>query len=85
VSYEEASARHGGWYAGGGFEWAVSPGWTTGLEYRHYEFDAETAQVFCTGCGAGAIDPTHRIEASTDTVTARVSWRWGRPEPAPLK
>ncbi len=85
VSYEEASARHNGWYVGGGFEWQVSPGWTTGLEYRHYEFDAATAPVFCTGCGGGGIDPLHAAEASTDTITARVSWRWGRPEAKPLK
>jgi outer membrane immunogenic protein len=85
VSYEAASARHSGWYAGGGFEWMVSPGWTTGLEYRHYEFDSNTAAVFCTGCGGGAIDTFHRAEATTDSITARVSWRWGRPDVAPLK
>src|SRR5262249_49802469 len=33
------SARHDGWYIGGGVEWIVSPGWSVGLEYRHYELD----------------------------------------------
>jgi outer membrane immunogenic protein len=36
--HEEAHTRLNGWYIGGGFEWVVSPGWTTGIEYRHYEF-----------------------------------------------
>ena len=38
---EEAHKRLEGWYIGGGVEWKISPGWTAGLEYRHYEFDPE--------------------------------------------
>src|SRR5262249_16435572 len=81
---EQGSTRHPGWYIGGGGEWAVSPGWTAGLEYRHYEFDDRTFVPFNA---AGVANPfnTQRVEASTDSISARVSWRWGRPEAAPLK
>jgi len=80
---EVAHKRLGGWYLGGGAEWIVSPGWTAGLEYRHYEFDGGTTMAH-TPDGL-ALEPV-RFEASTDTINARVTWRWGRPEPVrPLK
>jgi opacity protein-like surface antigen len=94
VLLEEAHTRLGGWYIGGGVEWAVSPGWTTGVEYRHYEFDSGRTTAF-TGCGGGVAgcpfanvgSPLEnvRFSDSTDSITARVTWRWGRPEAAPLK
>jgi hypothetical protein len=43
---ETAHVRAGGWYIGGGVEWAVSPGWTAGLEYRHYEFGSENTAAY---------------------------------------
>jgi opacity protein-like surface antigen len=39
VTAEEGSARHRGWYIGGGDDMALAQNWTIGLEYRHYEFD----------------------------------------------
>ena len=76
--------RHDGWFIGGGFEWAISPGWSTGLEYRHYELDDRIYNRFTPG---GAPVPGDRaiVDVGLDTITARVSWRWGRPEAAPLK
>src|SRR5215813_12927812 len=44
--HEEAHTRLNGWYIGGGFEWVISPGWTSGIEYRHYEFDSNTTNAF---------------------------------------
>jgi outer membrane immunogenic protein len=97
VLTEQASTRLNGWYIGGGLEWAISPGWTTGIEYRHYEFgsNSATSNSACTsavaGCpfGAGVNIGTPlerlRFDDTTDTISARVSWRWGRPEAAPLK
>jgi opacity protein-like surface antigen len=84
---EQAHARLGGWYIGGGFEWVVSPGWTTGIEYRHYDFGSRDTTAFQRDFGVPSVALEGvRFEASTDTVEARVSWRWGRPEtPAPLK
>ena len=96
ILQEEAHTRVGGWYIGTGFEWVVSPGWTTGIEYRHYEFDNRNATAFSgcssvntTGCNFGALGiPLEgvRFSDTTDTIEMRVSWRWGRePAAAPLK
>jgi opacity protein-like surface antigen len=85
--HEEAHDRLNGWYIGGGFEWVISPGWTTGIEYRHYEFDARDTTAFSRDLSVPSVALERlRFEATTDTVEARVSWRWGRPEAAaPLK
>ena len=85
--HEEAHARLNGWYIGGGFEWVISPGWTTGVEYRHCEFDSRDTTAYSRDLGVPSVALERvRFEASTDTVEARVSWRWGRPEAAaPLK
>jgi opacity protein-like surface antigen len=94
VLQETAHERLGGWYIGGGLEWAISPGWSTGIEYRHYEFDSGRTTAFSAcagstpGCQSGAVGlPLEhvRLDATTDSVEARVTWRWGRPEAAPLK
>jgi outer membrane immunogenic protein len=94
VEQEQAHTRLGGWYLGGGLEWAISPGWTTGIEYRHYEFgDGRTTGFSACGAGnpgcfsAAVGTPLERLKLgdTTDSVEARVSWRWGRPEAAPLK
>jgi outer membrane immunogenic protein len=82
--FDQGGTRHSGWYLGGGFEWQVSPGWTAGLEYRHYEF-ADASTTPSTPAGVAIPLETYSADASVDTLTARVSWRWGRPEPRPLK
>jgi len=91
---ETAHTRLGGWYIGGGVEWAISPGWTAGVEYRHYEFESRNATAYtaCTnavaGCPFVALGvplETTKFSDTTDSISARVSWRWGRPEAAPLK
>ncbi len=84
TKFGEQGTRHNGWYVGGGFEWAVSPGWTTGLEYRHYEFDSKWQTPHTPGGSPIGVD-INETDASVDTITARVSWRWGRPEAKPLK
>ena len=84
---EQAHARLNGWYIGGGVEWVISPGWTTGIEYRHYEFESVDTAAYSRDFGVGSTTLERvRFEATTDTVEARVSWRWGRTEAAaPLK
>ena len=63
-----------------GGEWMISPGWTAGIEYRHYDFgDA----IVAAHTPAGAFLENVRFDATTDTITARVSWRWGREAAAP--
>jgi outer membrane immunogenic protein len=81
---ETAHARDGGWYLGGGVEWAVSPGWSAGIEYRHYEFGSVTTNDYNPATGT-FVERVRFADPSTDSVSARVSWRWGRPEAAPLK
>ena len=81
TTLEQAHARLGGWYIGGGFDWIVSPGWTAGIEYRHYDFGDSTVAAH-TPAG-GFLEPV-RFEATTDTISARVSWKWSR-EPVAAK
>ena len=77
-------ARLSGWYIGGGVDMALAHGWTVGLEYRHYEFD--NAFHFAHTPGGVGVPGSHTfVDASSDTVTARVSWKLGRPEARPLK
>jgi opacity protein-like surface antigen len=83
---ETAHDRVAGWYLGGGVEWAISPGWTTGIEYRHYEFGSETTNDYNPATGV-FVERVRFADPSTDSVEARVSWRWGREQAAapPLK
>lgn len=76
--------RVNGWYLGVGLDWAIVQDWTVGLEYRHYDFDSASLQSYAPG---GALSDLRTIDPSLDTVTMRVSWKWGRPDrgPAPLK
>jgi opacity protein-like surface antigen len=78
-------ARISGWYLGGGAEWAVSPGWSAGVEYRFYDFgDANKAAFTPSGVQLGP-PYLHFDPDNVQSVMARVSWRWGRPDAAPLK
>jgi outer membrane immunogenic protein len=77
--------RLGGWYIGGGVDMALAHGWTLGLEYRHYDFGSET---LLTHLPTGVPSPDIRnVDATLDTVTLRVSWKFDRPDRAavPLK
>jgi len=85
----EDSQRHGGWFIGGGVDMALSHGWTIGLEYRHYDFDS-ASYIPSRNIAGGAVDPLIGAEniadVSLDTITLRVSWKFGRPDCcAPLK
>jgi outer membrane immunogenic protein len=83
-----AQERAQGWYIGGGAEWALSHGWVVGVEYRHYDFDSHTglANAIVGGVAGGPI-PNDNVVLNhhADTIALRVSWKLGRPEPAPLK
>ena len=48
---ESAQTRVGGWYVGGGVDWAISPGRPAG---RHYEFDSRNATAYCGSTGGVA-------------------------------
>ncbi len=84
IMNEEAHARVGGWFIGGGVDMALSHGWTVGLDYRHYDFDDKIASAF-TPAGT-FLEPARFYDATADVVTLRVSWKLGRPERVvPLK
>jgi len=85
LSTEEARTRNNGWYIGGGVEWIVSPGWTAGIEYRHYDFDSTGTRTFSTQPPQGVPVEGLRQDLTTDSISARVSWKFGREAPAPLK
>ncbi|HLL27569.1 MAG TPA: outer membrane beta-barrel protein [Xanthobacteraceae bacterium] len=79
-TFEQAKTRLGGSYIGGGLDWMLSPHWTLGVEYRHYQFDHKLASAFGTGGGgfpAGVFTEPVQFGAKADTVSARLSYRWG--------
>ena len=77
VTEEKSSAYHDGWFIGGGVEFAIHRGWVLGVEYRHYDLSREFHEVFNTA--------DRSIDAEFDSVTFRLSYKWGRTEEAPLK
>jgi outer membrane immunogenic protein len=82
---ESTSNRHDGWYIGGGVDFAVSRNLVFGIEYRHYEFDTNSTVPVTPG---GVAVPFDRwsLDATADSVTARLSYKFGRePEYRPLK
>jgi outer membrane immunogenic protein len=79
--------RNTGWYLGGGVDWAMAQNWTIGLDYRHYFFDdnLELARAVVGGVWGPLPNDNARFDMSSDIISLRVSWKLGRPEPAPLK
>jgi outer membrane immunogenic protein len=72
---EQAKARTGGGYIGGGIDWAVWDNWILGAEYRHYAFSSKTVtSAYSTGGG----EPVN-FAPSTDTIMARVSYKFDWP------
>ena len=71
------SANHGGWFFGGGVEYALTRNWILGLEYQHVDFDSKfrCEQIVAGGCAA---DESRRGNADTDIVRARLSFKLGR-------
>jgi len=66
-----------GYYIGGGVEWApMNNNWVFGLEYRHYDFGSKT--TLSTIAGTTFVEPV-RFDPTTDTVTARISYKFGWP------
>jgi outer membrane immunogenic protein len=78
--------RLDGWYFGGGVDMALNGDWKLGVEYRHYDFDDETITPHDTS-GTPVLADRWSLDTSADTVTARLSYVFGRNryEPEPLK
>lgn len=80
VAFEQADTDLNGSFIGGGLDWMLSPSWVLGLEYRHYQFSNRTANAVglgTTGFGLGVFVEPARFHASSDTVSARLSWMFG--------
>ena len=71
------SERHGGWYIGGGIDWAIARDWTIGIEYRHYDFGDEFYNRH-NGLGTPVLGDNGTVSANLDTVTFRASWKFSR-------
>jgi len=80
-----SGARHGGWYLGGGVEYALNKNLILGVEYQHFEFDTACHDVSCHTVPTQGI--ARNVDATADVVRARLSFKIGRDaEPAaPLK
>ena len=65
--------------SGGGVDMALAHGWNIGLEYRHYDFDDFFHSAF-NAAGAPVAGSHNVMDASSDFIALRVSWKLGRPE-----
>ncbi len=75
---DHASARLGGYYVGGGVEWApLSNGWVIGVEYRHYDFDAKSATAQFFPAPFNNSYETVKFDPTAESVMARVSYKFG--------
>jgi outer membrane immunogenic protein len=83
-AFDDATTTHHGWTAGVGIEWAFWDNWIFGIEYNHYDFGdrrhsgpgpAFTSALPCTT--GGAIGCLRDVDATVDTVTARLSYKFG--------
>jgi opacity protein-like surface antigen len=85
---DDGRTRNDGWYVGGGFDMVVVPGWTTGLEYRHYDFGSASSTTFTGEAPQGiALQPLTQ-SATVDTIALRLTYKWdipGRYAAPPLK
>lgn len=66
------SARHDGWFIGGGAEMMLRDRWVLGLEYLHLDLDSETHYKPI----ASAL--TRQIDGEADILRVRLSYKFGR-------
>ncbi len=78
-----SSERHNGWLYGGGLEYALTSNFIFGVEYNWIDLDAKTH----IGTDSIGFAPYNvRVDPDIHTVTARLSFKFGRDAPAaPLK
>ena len=83
VGFDESRSRHDGWYVGGGVDYAITRNIILGLEYQH--IDLENINVSPTPFNATEIRDS--LDARTDIVRARLTYKFGRVEPTyePMK
>jgi outer membrane immunogenic protein len=65
-----------GWTVGGGFEWAFTPNWSLGVEYRFSQFDRDDFGLGSFLLGPDTFPLGVRAELETHEITARVNYRF---------
>ncbi len=68
-----SSERQDGWYLGAGADWALSPNWIFGVDYRHYDF--QKTMHFPVSPG-GVPDIPVNMQATIDAVTLRLDYKF---------
>ena len=66
------TARHDGWFGGGGAEMMLRDRWVIGLEYLHVDLNSETHYLPVTSA------LSRQIDGEADIVRARLSYKFGR-------
>ncbi|AWM01722.1 outer membrane protein [Bradyrhizobium amphicarpaeae] len=83
----DVSLDHGEWRSGflvgGGLEYAITNNWIAGVEYNYMDFGSSTwSQLNRTAAGAvfnAAAPENYRDHVTMQTVTARLSYKFGGP------
>jgi outer membrane immunogenic protein len=80
-TFESARTTHDGAYVGGGLDWFAMPHVLLTIEYRHYEFNSQTATPISSLTGFPVPADTWTIKPKADTVTVGLAWLfdWGGP------
>lgn len=81
---ESFSQDRSGWYAGVGVDYAFTPNWIAGLEYRHYDFATARGIPIIAG-GVPVPADTTDLKVKADTVVARLSYKFGVAGPVVAK
>jgi len=82
--FDQSTNDQSGFYVGGGVDYAITNRWIIGVEYRHYDFGTDRA-VPTTGAGVPVPGDTWDNTTTVDTVSARVSYKFGGWGLEPLK
>jgi outer membrane immunogenic protein len=73
VPFSQSQNWHNGWFAGVGFDYALSNVVSVGIDYKHYEFDTEAHLD-----GNGIVGNNRMVSATADAVFARINFKlWG--------
>jgi outer membrane immunogenic protein len=90
--FSEGSNTHDGWFAGAGFDYALSANAIVGFQYKHYGFGDEAHLAVCqatNGCspiGSAVPSDNRVVHADADAFMTTLSFKFGsQPTPAPLK
>jgi outer membrane immunogenic protein len=70
---------HSGYVVGAGVEYAITNQWIVGVDYAHMELGSKSGSgpnVFFGG-GFGANPEVYRVKATVDTISARLSYKFG--------